>query len=103
MEIFISADSGQFTDDEYEDVTQCLEMLLNIRSGEQPLERELGIDLTDILDAPTEVAKNLLTLEITQKVTEYEPRVKITSIEYEEPEYGSIKAFVHFKKAEEHV
>ena len=87
-----------FTKDEFEDVQTCLETLLGITAGEQPLDRDLGIDITDIVDAPAGLVNNFLSLEITEKINEYEPRVKVDDVRCSADENGVINATVYVSK-----
>lgn len=70
-----------FPEEEAEDISRCLTTLYSVRTGEQPLDREFGIDNT-CLDQPLNIAKNLFALEIIEKTKKYEPRVSITKVEY---------------------
>ena len=92
----IILDSEEFTSEELEDIKRCLETLLSIIAGTQPLDRELGIDINEITAYPTEVAKNKLSVEIVKKVRIYEPRVDVKSIEYTNAEDGSLVPHIHF-------
>ena len=100
MEVRVELDSGGFPQEEYADVKQCLETLLSIRAGSQPLDRELGIDISGIAGYPLNVAKNMLTLEIIEKVGIYEPRAEVVSVDFDESTDGQLKSHIHFIKAE---
>ncbi len=100
MKQFVDGDSEGFAPDEFEDIKMCLETLLAIRAGSQPLDRELGIDYERIVGYPRDVAKNMLSLEIIEKVERYEPRVEVTSITFTgDAEDGQLVPHVHFVKA----
>ena len=49
MESYVDLDSNGFSPEEFADVKLCLETLLSIRAGSQPLDRELGIDFDGIV------------------------------------------------------
>ncbi|MCM1189795.1 MAG: GPW/gp25 family protein [bacterium] len=90
-----------FSEEEYKDIRLCLETLLSIRAGSQPLDRNLGIDLDEIAGYPTEVAKNVLSLEIMEKIGRYEPRVEVYHIEYEDNADGQLRPHIYLIKAKE--
>ena len=97
----IDVDRERFSPEEYADVKQCLETLLSIREGSQPLDRELGIAFDEIVGYPMDVARNMLSLEIIEKVNRYEPRVEVDSIEFEYSTDGLLCPRIHFIKARE--
>ena len=47
------------------------------------------------------MAKNMLSLEIIEKVDRYEPRVEVDSIEYEDNTDGLLCPHIHFIRAKE--
>lgn len=100
MEPSIGLDGG-FSPEEYADIKQCLETLLSIREGSQPLDRELGINFDEIVGYPMDVAENMLSLEIIEKVERYEPRVEVDFIEFEDNADGLLCPYIHFIKAKE--
>lgn len=99
METNIALDAEGFSQEEYEDIKRCLETLLSIREGSQPLDREFGINLDGIAGYPVDIARNMLSLEIIEKVERYEPRATVESIEYEETMDGSLCPHIYFIKA----
>lgn len=101
MEANIHLDQKGFSAEEYADIKQCLETLLSIRAGSQPLDRELGIRFDEIVGYPVDVAKNMLSLEIIEKIRQYEPRVEADFIEYEGAMDGLLCPHVHVVKAKE--
>ena len=101
MELNIDLEGEGFSPEEYADVKLCLETLLSIRAGSQPLDRELGIDFGEIVGYPVDVAKNMLSLEIIEKTARYEPRAEVESIEYEDKMDGALCPHIHFIRAKE--
>lgn len=99
MDLYVSGDSAGFAPDEFEDVKMCLETLLAIRAGSQPLDRDLGIDYEQTVGFPVNVAKSMLSLEIIEKVRKYEPRAEVSSVEFTWDENGHLVPHVHFIKA----
>lgn len=100
MAAVIEGSMEGFTLEEYLDVKKCLETLLSVAAGEQPLDRDFGIDYNGIVGYPPPVAKNMLSLEIQEKVERYEPRVNIDYIEFDVNE-SQIIPHIYFIKAEE--
>lgn len=101
MEPKIGLEAEGFSPEEYADIRRCLETLLSIQAGSQPLARELGIDYDGTVGYPIEVAKNLVSLEIIEKVARYEPRVEVDSIEFEGSVDGLLRPRIHFIRAKE--
>lgn len=99
MELYVSEDSDGFTQEEFDDIKLCLETLLSIRAGSQPLDRELGIDYEKIVGFPTDVARNMVSLEIVEKIERYEPRVEVESVDFETGEDGQLLPIIHIRKA----
>ena len=101
MDNYFVEDSGGFTPGEFADIKQCVETLLSIREGSQPLDRSFGINLDQVTGYPLDVAKNMLALEIIEKVRTYEPRAEVDSVEFEANINGQLVPHVHIIKAEE--
>lgn len=101
MESYVELENSGFSKEEFEDVKRCLQTLFSVMEGTQPLDREFGIKMHLIVDYPLNVAKNMLALEIYEKVEKYEPRVMVDTIDFETTEDGQLKARMHFKKKEE--
>lgn len=100
MELYVDGDSSGFTPDEFDDIKLCLETLLSIRAGSQPLDRNLGINYEKTVGYPLPVAMNMLSLEIMQKVEQYEPRATIDRIEFEtSAEEGQLIPHIYFMKS----
>lgn len=100
MEYYVDLSSEGFSPDEFADIKLCLETLLSVRAGSQPLDREFGINLDGVAGYPLDVAKNMLALEIIEKVRIYEPRVEVDNVEFEANTDGQLIPHVHFIKAE---
>ena len=100
MDLYVDLNSEGFSPDEFADIKLCLETLLSVRAGSQPLDREFGINLDGVAGYPLDVAKNMLALEIIEKVRIYEPRVEVDNVEFEANTNGQLIPHVHFIKAE---
>lgn len=101
MESYVELEKNGFSQEEFEDVKRCLQTLFSVMEGTQPLDREFGIRMNLIVDYPLNVAKNMLALEIYEKVEKYEPRVMMDTIDFETAADGQLKARMHFMKREE--
>ena len=101
MDAYVNLDSAGFSMEEFMDIKQCLETLCSIRAGSQPLDRNLGIDYDGIAGYPLNVAQNMLSLEIMEKVEIYEPRVKVEAVTLERGDSGQLIPRIHFVKKEE--
>ena len=99
MKLFLSGDAEGFTPEEFEDIKMCLETLLSIRAGSQPLDRELGIDYEQTVGFPLDVAKSMLSLEIIEKVGRYEPRAEVSSVTFTGDTDGQLVPHIYFVKA----
>lgn len=100
MDPKIDLESRGFSPEEFEDVKRCLETLLSIQAGTQPLDRNLGIDYNGIIGYPMNVAENMLSLEIIEKVSIYEPRVEVEAVSFQTGTDGQLKPHIHFVKKE---
>lgn len=103
MEAYIELSGDGFSEEEFADVKKCLEVLLSIREGSLPMDRDFGIDLDNIAGYPLNVAQNMLALEITEKVRDYEPRAQVKDIQFKTSISGQIKPYIYFAKAEGYV
>lgn len=99
MEAYVELEG--FSPEEFADVKRCLETLCSIRAGSQPLDRNLGIDYDGVIGYPLNIAENMLSLEIIDKVNTYEPRVEVESISFKADENGQLIPHIHFIKKEE--
>ena len=100
MESYVELGDNGFSEEELADIQRCLETLLSIRAGSQPLDRNLGIDYDGAVGFPLDVAKNMLTLEIIEKVNTYEPRVEVDTIDFQIGNDGQLIPHIHFVKRE---
>ena len=100
MELIKILDTESFSEEELNDINECVSNLMSTISGEQGLDRNFGIETRGIMDAPTEEAENLIALEIIEKIDKYEPRVEVDDIEFEYNGEGRMIPKAYFKKRE---
>lgn len=67
--------------------------LFGTPEGTVPGDRHFGIN-TEFVGKPGPVVQNLLSLEIIEKVNEYEPRLAVKNITFEHNMDGHVKALV---------
>lgn len=99
MKSYIKGEQEGFTQEEFEDIKICIETLLSVRAGSQPLDREFGIDYEKAVSYPPNVVENILSVEIIEKIKKYEPRVSVDSVQFSSSENGNFYPCVHFVKA----
>lgn len=56
-----------------------LALLLSTQVGTMPLDREFGINM-DFVDLPPETAKSLYTAEVTEKIPQFIPAVRVQEV-----------------------
>ncbi len=100
MKYYVDLNSEGYSPDEFADIKLCLETLLSVRAGSQPLDRNFGINIDGVAGYPLDVAKNMLALEIIEKVRIYEPRVEVDNVEFDANTDGQLVPRIHFIKAE---
>ena len=64
-----------------EEILQNISMVISTPKGSVPLDRDFGIDMSD-LDMPLEIAENIFTAKIIEAVQDYEPRATVTKVVY---------------------
>jgi len=62
------------------DVNQCIKIILTTPKGSDPLRPTFGADLWKFLDTPINAAIAAIVTEVTTAITQWEPRVKLTSV-----------------------
>lgn len=85
--------------EEAADIGRCLATLYSVWEGEQPLDREFGINYS-FLDQPENIARNVLALEIIEKTARYEPRAAVEKVEYETGAEGQLVPVIRLKRGE---
>src|ERR1700693_5674162 len=62
------------------DVDQCIAIILTTPKGTDVLRPTFGTDLWKYIDAPISEAGPAVVREVTQSITQWEPRVKVLSV-----------------------
>ena len=63
-----------------DDVDQCIAIILTTPKGSDVLRPTFGTDLWKYIDAPISEAAPAVVREVTQSITQWEPRVKVLSV-----------------------
>lgn len=63
-------------------ILQNVSIILRTLKGSCPMYRDFGIDAT-LIDRPIPAAKVLLFSQIREAIEEYEPRVRVTSVDFD--------------------
>ena len=90
------------TDDKSEemaDAIRCLENILSIPEGSIPLNRGIGLSWASLSSVPEDIENDYAT-ELMEKVEEYEPRVRVTDVQFTHGENGSTSASIQVELAE---
>lgn len=82
----VQIEAGSANDTMAEEVYRNLTVLFGSVAGEQALDRDFGID-TNVTDLPTESAEAKLTAEYVRKVNRYEPRARVSRVEFDRSGY----------------
>ncbi|RLJ34178.1 phage baseplate assembly protein W [Chryseobacterium sp. 7] len=67
----------------YDDIQQCIAIILRTRKGEDPLRPDFGSDIWKWLDKPISASIPNMKREIIQALQSYEPRITIQKIVHE--------------------
>src|SRR5512137_2302101 len=62
------------------DVNQCIAVILTTPRGSDPLRPTFGADIWKYIDYPIDSALPAIVREVTQAITQWEPRVKVLAI-----------------------
>ncbi len=91
--IQISFAYGEGDEAERREIMRNVQTILATPLGTCPLYRDFGLD-TSVLDAPIDVAQNLLAVEIMDAVDRWEPRVRVTDVTFTADENGKLRTKV---------
>lgn len=63
-----------------DDVDQCIAIILTTPKGTDALRPTFGTEIWNFIDAPISEAGPAIVREVTQSITQWEPRVKVLSV-----------------------
>lgn len=90
-----------YSQQEMQDIRRCLKLLYSTRAGTQALDREFGLD-GEFLSRESELAKATFTIEIIAKTEMYEPRVKVTEVDFiTDADNGTLYPIIKLEKGDE--
>lgn len=85
--------------EEMTDAIKCLENILSIPEGSIPLNRGIGLSWASLSSVPEDIENDYAT-ELMEKVEEYEPRVRVTDVQFTHSENGSTAASIQVEMVE---
>lgn len=74
---------------EAEDIRRCLNNLYSTPAGSVVGDRDFGLSWAALDNVPVD-AESTYALEVMQKTDRYEPRVKVTEVNFDEPGVATI-------------
>jgi phage baseplate assembly protein W len=80
-----------------DDVNQAIEIILTTPKGSDPLRPTFGADLWQYIDFPINAAVAAIVREVTDAVTQWEPRVKLLSVKAEQAADAGAQAGAHLR------
>ena len=90
-----------FSKNEMQDIQRCLAFLYSTRAGTQALDREFGLD-GEFLSRENELAKSAFTIEVISKTDIYEPRAKVTEVDFvTDLDSGALYPVIKLEKGDE--
>ena len=78
------------------DVAQCLAIILSTPKGSDPLRPTFGADIWRFIDYPVNRAIPAIVNELTQAITQWEPRVKLLTVNVVPAADESSQAGAHY-------
>lgn len=88
-----------FTATEVEELSKCLENLINVPEGGIPLARGMGMSWANLSRIPADMENEYAT-ELIEKVEEFEPRVSVSEVTFSF-EAETVVANITFERREE--
>lgn len=89
--IQIAWEYGTGEEAEREEITRNVRDIILTPAGSCPLYRDFGLN-TSFSDYPADVARNMIAVEIIEKVWRYEPRATVTQVTFEAGSDGQLTA-----------
>lgn len=81
--------------EDLEELDTRLNALYSTRAGDQPMDREFGIDTSEVIGMPPETAKNTLAVEIVEKTNKYIPEVEVSDVTFSSDIEGRLVPVIH--------
>lgn len=82
-----------------EEISRCINNIINIPAGSIPLSRGLGINWSNLSKIPPDMENDVAT-EIVEKVEAYEPRVSVSEVTFTYDNDGVATANIIIGKGE---
>ncbi len=79
------------------DVDQCIAIILTTPKGTDVLRPTFGTDIWKYIDAPINQARAAVVREVTQSITQWEPRVKVLNVAVAAPAAAAAQAGAHLE------
>ena len=76
-----------------EEVMQNVRMIVGVRKGTVPIDREFGLDAT-VVDKPMGAATALLSAQLAKDIPAFEPRARLVSLELKATDDGVLEPVV---------
>ena len=82
-----------------EEVMQNVRMIVGVRKGTVPIDREFGLDAT-VVDKPMGAATALLSAQLAKDIPKFEPRARLVSLTTERTADGVLEPIIRIAIAE---
>lgn len=86
----VSLKGQGYVEDGFDDINQCIQIILTTKKGDDPFRPEFGCDLWKYIDQPVNTAGPAMVQTILDAVGIWETRVQIQSVVYEIKEHNVI-------------
>ncbi len=83
---------------ERDEIIRCIQNLALTPAGTVPLDRDFGLD-NSFMGMPIETAKNILAIELINKIDRYEPRASVKEVDMTGSVDGQIRIRVVIESA----
>ena len=84
----------------FDDVQQCISIILSTRKGEDPLRPFFGCDLWQYIDSPIQTAIPNMKKAILEALKKFEPRIKVKKIHHEIKKENNILFHIVYSTSE---
>lgn len=83
-------------ENEHKEILQNVITICTTLKGSVPMDREIGVS-PKIIDEPVNIARAKISSEIIDAVRKFEPRAKVTRLNFEEDENGEMKVRIRIR------